>query len=109
MSGSEDGRVLIWDVNTKDILQEWQAHDEAVLAVDTHAEKEIIVTCSLDGGIKIWSNEAEQGFQHEMDAAKSFEDMGGVHIGDVAVNGTHEAEMMDYDTPDEVPSSAVRE
>ena len=56
-SGSEDGNLLFWNAETKELLQKTTAaHDAAIMAVDTHPTKEVIVTCSADGVIKLWAN-----------------------------------------------------
>ncbi|KAM3414241.1 hypothetical protein BST61_g10897 [Cercospora zeina] len=54
MSGSEDGKLVIWDVNSKEIMQELTGHEGAVLGVDCASDKEIIVTCGVDKTIKVW-------------------------------------------------------
>lgn len=96
-TGSEDGKVFIWDINTKEILQEWQAHEDVVLGVDAHATKELLVTCSLDGGIKVWSNDKEFAAENAELTQDSME-VDAVQTKDT-VNGANGGEMMAYDTP----------
>jgi COMPASS component SWD3 len=57
VSGSEDGRIVLWDVKSKDVLQTLHGHDGPVLWADTHPASEHIVTCGLDGTIKLWIND----------------------------------------------------
>jgi len=52
--GDEDGKTLLWDVNSKEILQTLHGHDGPVLGVDASPSSDAIVTCSLDGTIKVW-------------------------------------------------------
>jgi COMPASS component SWD3 len=52
--GSEDGTVMLWDVNSKEVLQTLQGHDGVVLGVDVGLEDQTIATCGIDGTIKIW-------------------------------------------------------
>ncbi|KAK5115193.1 hypothetical protein LTR85_009951 [Meristemomyces frigidus] len=52
--GSEDGRTVLWDVSSKEILQELQGHDGVVLGVDVGLEDQTIITCGNDKTIKIW-------------------------------------------------------
>lgn len=52
--GDEGGRTIIWDVSTKDVLQVLEGHEGAVLGVHTSPSNDAIVTCGLDGTIKIW-------------------------------------------------------
>lgn len=58
--GSEDGKVVLWDVNSKEVLQVLQGHDEVVLGVDVGLEDQTILTCGLDKTIKIWKRRAMQ-------------------------------------------------
>lgn len=59
VSGSEDGRIVFWDVKSKKILQELEAHDGVVMWVDTHPTRDRIVSCGLDNKVKLWINEDE--------------------------------------------------
>lgn len=52
--GSEDGSAVLWDVNSKEILQRLQHHEGAVLAVDVCAQDGAIATCGKDNTIKIY-------------------------------------------------------
>ncbi|KAK5107287.1 hypothetical protein LTR62_001416 [Meristemomyces frigidus] len=54
VGGSDDGRVLVWDVSSKEVLQELQGHDGAVLGVDISGVSQLMATCGLDKTIKIW-------------------------------------------------------
>ncbi|KAI9888598.1 MAG: WD domain protein [Vezdaea aestivalis] len=53
-SGSEDGKVVVWDVKSKAVLQELEGHADVVLGVDVHPTKRIMVSCGLDKTIRIW-------------------------------------------------------
>lgn len=55
-SGSEDGSIIFWDVKSKNILQKLEAHDGVTLWVDAHPTLDAIVSCGLDGKLKIWIN-----------------------------------------------------
>jgi len=52
--GSEDGRTVLWDVSSKEVLQELKGHEGVVLGVDVGLEDQTIVTCGNDKTIKIW-------------------------------------------------------
>ncbi|CAK1367329.1 unnamed protein product [Cercospora beticola] len=58
MSGSEDGKAIVWDVNSKEIMQELAGHEGAVLGVDCAPDKETIITCGVDKTIKVWRRQA---------------------------------------------------
>ena len=60
VSGSEDGRVFFWDVNSKSILQRLdRCHEGPVLAVDAFAPDRSVVTCGLDRTVKVWRDESD--------------------------------------------------
>ncbi|KAK0253109.1 hypothetical protein B0A54_04128 [Friedmanniomyces endolithicus] len=54
--GSEDGRAVLWDVSSKDVLQEFKAHEGVVLGVEVGPD-ETIVTCGVDKTIRIWKRQ----------------------------------------------------
>ncbi|KAI4164920.1 MAG: hypothetical protein LQ342_001553 [Letrouitia transgressa] len=54
VSGSEDGEMLWWDVQSKEILQKEEAHEGCVLGVDTWEKGGLVVSCGLDKLVKIW-------------------------------------------------------
>ncbi|KAF3941631.1 Jouberin [Dactylella cylindrospora] len=58
-SGSEDAAIYVWDVQTKEVLQVLRGHDDVVLGVNAHPTKNLIVSCSLDGTLKIWTDEPD--------------------------------------------------
>lgn len=55
--GSEDGRTLLWDVSSKEVLQALGGHDGVVLGIDVGQEDQTIVTCGMDKTIKIWKSQ----------------------------------------------------
>ncbi|EOR02819.1 Protein will die slowly [Wallemia ichthyophaga EXF-994] len=56
IAGSEDGKVFVWDLQTKEVLHSFTAHKDAVINVDSHSRLPLICSCSLekDLTIKIW-------------------------------------------------------
>ena len=54
VSGSEDGHILIWDLNTGEVVKKLVGHNKAILSCDAHPFQQIIVSGSLDKTIKIW-------------------------------------------------------
>ena len=45
---------MLWDINSKEVLQTLSGHDGVVLGVDVGLEDQTIVTCGLDKTIKVW-------------------------------------------------------
>ncbi|TYZ58564.1 hypothetical protein PybrP1_007282 [[Pythium] brassicae (nom. inval.)] len=56
LSGSEDGRVYAWDVLSGRV-DSFPAHDRPVRALAAHPERAMLVTGSLDGTARVWTNE----------------------------------------------------
>jgi COMPASS component SWD3 len=66
--GSEDGKAVLWDVSSKEILQVLRGHEGVVLGVDVRLDG-TIVTCGVDKSIKVWKRQPGlangHGDQHE--------------------------------------------
>jgi COMPASS component SWD3 len=56
--GSEDGSTVLWDVNSKEILQRLQGHEGVVLGVDVCVQDGAVATCGQDKTIKIYRRRA---------------------------------------------------
>ncbi|KAF9270396.1 WD40 repeat-containing protein [Marasmius fiardii PR-910] len=56
VSGSEDNKAYIWNLQTRKIFQVLEGHRDVVLAVATHPTIEIIATASMekDPSIRLW-------------------------------------------------------
>ncbi|KAK1223797.1 WD domain protein [Marasmius sp. AFHP31] len=56
VSGSEDNKAYVWNLQTRKIMQVLEGHRDAVLAVATHPTQEIIATASMekDPTIRLW-------------------------------------------------------
>lgn len=63
--GSEDGRIILWDVSSKETLQEIDGHEDVVLGLDFCPQRETLVSCGNDQTIRVWkrsrSEEQAQG------------------------------------------------
>ena len=57
-TGSEDQKVYLWDLQTKEIAQTLIGHTGAVLAVSTHPTEMIVASGGMapDNTVKIWKD-----------------------------------------------------
>lgn len=63
-SGSEDGDLLVWDVNTKDILWRGVGHSDVVLAVDFMRARDgrgLLASVGKGRELRVWVEEVEPG------------------------------------------------
>ncbi|KAL6714625.1 WD domain protein [Lecanora helva] len=60
VSGSEDGKIFTWDINSKEILQTVEGHEGVVLGVDTWDEGGLMASCGVDKTVKIWERVKEE-------------------------------------------------
>ncbi len=81
VSGSEDGKIFTWDVQSKEILQTIEGHEGVVLGVDTW-EEGLMVSCGVDKTIRVWERVKEPEVREEGNAAA-----GGI-MGSVEADGT---------------------
>jgi WD40 repeat protein len=58
ISGSDDGRVYLWDRYTGELLQAFQADRDVVNCVETHPYEPFLATAGIDSSIKLWRPEA---------------------------------------------------
>ena len=69
VSGSEDGEIVCWDVQSKEILQRMKGPEGVVLGVDTSKQGGLMVSGGLDKTVRIWERydgtEEAQGQQGE--------------------------------------------
>ncbi|KAF2753583.1 WD40 repeat-like protein [Pseudovirgaria hyperparasitica] len=76
-SGSEDGRILLWDVSSKILLQSLEGHRGPVMSVDSHPAERAIASGGLDRTVRIWRSDEpiEQTFAHEQLADETSEEV----------------------------------
>lgn len=56
ISGSEDGKIYIWDIQTQNVVQVLEAHTQPVLTTDAHPNLNIIASAGIepDHKVRIW-------------------------------------------------------
>lgn len=95
ISGSEDGNILWWDVQSKAILQKETGHEGVVLGVDIWDPESLVVSCGLDKTVRVWEKddgnlEGEEAINGENDGGGHEDDVDGTedyHEGDQEVDG----------------------
>jgi len=63
VAGSEDGKVYMWDLQTKQLLETLNGHSDVVLGVSAHPTRELLATGGTDRDlrtIRIWEHLHEQ-------------------------------------------------
>ncbi|KAG2133524.1 WD40-repeat-containing domain protein [Suillus bovinus] len=55
-SGSEDGKVRLWKVETKKVIAKWTGHTNAVCALCWSADGKRLASGSWDGTARVWDN-----------------------------------------------------
>ncbi len=54
VSGSQDGDIYLWNVETGQVITTLSGHQEAIAAIAVSADGQILVSASEDGVIKVW-------------------------------------------------------
>jgi mitogen-activated protein kinase organizer 1 len=64
VSGSEDGRVILYDLVRGSMVQALEGHQRPTCAVTAHPQRtSVIITASYDGTAVVWANEQESYLQ----------------------------------------------
>lgn len=53
IAGTTQGKVLVWEFATSQLLHQMKAHNAAVEAVTSSPDGRLVVSCSLDKTIKV--------------------------------------------------------
>ena len=69
LSGSEDGCVYVWDLDTGLMLQRLAGHSGIVYDVKWNERQSLLVSCGDDGTIRTWHFDASRAlFSSDADA-----------------------------------------
>ncbi|KAG1906452.1 WD40-repeat-containing domain protein [Suillus fuscotomentosus] len=60
VSGARDGRIIIWDANTKEIIRCLSDHTDDVNCIQFSPDEQRFASASSDGTLKIWDAETEE-------------------------------------------------
>ncbi|KAG0205748.1 WD repeat-containing protein 83 [Mortierella sp. GBA30] len=55
LSGSEDGKIYIWDLIEGDVVYRIEAHSKIVSAIAYHPTKDRMCSASVDGSVRTWT------------------------------------------------------
>ena len=55
LTGSFDGKVRLWDIKTKELLQEFKGHKARISSVAFNSTNTLILTGSQDGTARLWN------------------------------------------------------
>jgi COMPASS component SWD3 len=82
VSGSEDGEILFWDFRSKEVAQRIKAHEGVVCWVDTSpGPGGIVASGGMDGIVRIWADEDDDGGVGGMNGLKLEHEDGAVNDG----------------------------
>ncbi|KAI8606312.1 WD repeat domain-containing protein 83, partial [Dissophora ornata] len=56
LSGSEDGKIYIWDLIEGEVVHQIEAHSKIVSAIVYHPTEDKMCSASVDGSIKTWAS-----------------------------------------------------
>ncbi|KAI9140210.1 WD40-repeat-containing domain protein [Paraphysoderma sedebokerense] len=54
ISGSEDGSLYCWDLVEASLVNKIPAHSNVVTGIDYHPDQSILLSCGVDGFVKVW-------------------------------------------------------
>jgi len=57
-SGGRDGKIGLWDVETKNVVARWTGHTGTMMSLSCSADGERVVSGSDDGTIRVWDVES---------------------------------------------------
>jgi COMPASS component SWD3 len=59
VSGSEDKKVFLWNLQSKEVVQMLEGHSEVVLTIACHPTRNMIASGAVagDNSIKIWTSD----------------------------------------------------
>ena len=75
ISGSEDGDVYVWDLQTRDVIQRLKGHVDVVLAVAAHPYLPMIASGALekDRTVKLWRQASHDDTQSALPTDSAFQ------------------------------------
>ena len=106
VSGSEDGKIFTWDINSKELLQVMDGHEGVVLGLDTWEKDNLMLSCGMDKTIRIWEKvkDGEETGPHDILMKDPEEDQ--KFDARVEMNGESNAAILDDSAMGEIIETA---
>lgn len=73
VGGSEDGMVVWWDVQSKEVLQREGGHEGVVLGVDTWGPGSLVVSGGTDRTVRVWARGDDEDGADQNGGGEAFE------------------------------------
>lgn len=55
LTGAQDAEIALWDYKRREQIVSINGHQDTALCAQFHAKKNLIVSCSINGTIILWS------------------------------------------------------
>jgi WD40 repeat protein len=75
--GNEDGTISTWDLQARICLDRFQAHQREIVSIAILPHPDRLVTCSMDGSIKLWGCQDPERLQalYSIDLGAPYQDL----------------------------------
>lgn len=74
ITGNDDGTISIWDLDQQILIEQIQAHHKEIISIKFIAQLNQVISCSVDGAIKIWELSGYQLVEvHSIESPKPYQ------------------------------------
>ncbi|MEM7232492.1 MAG: protein kinase [Planctomycetota bacterium] len=85
LAGTDKGVVQVWDLETKNKVREFQAHQGRMLDVEFFEDDSSFVTSAKDGNVRFWPTKSDRGRLPDVKPGKPFVDVASLTENSVLV------------------------